>query len=865
MWGLIAASSLILLGMQPMKEKPQKAVYKYASAASELPWIPEDYGGVDLKGAAIRYAQEIFNGDGRYFYEAPGLYHTEKTRFGIVSVEGEEPDLSNVEAMTLISALLSAQALGNDTLPVEEINRLAAKIEGYYSLDEGENIFLNYMDVKSRDLDFYQQVYPGLLYFMIMDRLEASENSDAILRQIAESWYEVVMDLGGNDRLVDFGYAGYDFTAREPFHRENQLEPDGAAGIALIQYYAFQKYGDKKYMRAAQFCMDYLDRFDSHYGYRLLYLYTPYLAARLNAQEGFEYDVAKHMGNYLLPNESNWGWMGPENFASGMIGSRTEYGGTAYTYESIMGLAALIPMAKYETRYAKDIGKLVLHGIDELSKQGTLICRSQDVVREEESVKARLALGYLASMAEPTDQEGILKIDLNVGDFYQKQWDNPSFLLFNPYEEPVTITYEPRTRGVVLYDLLRDEYLNEGSSRKDLEIPPQEAVIVIEIPVERGESKYQVQKKVGQQTPKAGDASVHFKDMKLNETLTADKKIELDIELKDCTLDNIVIEVDGAEVFKNVVYDVPYVLKIDELRAGYRLIKVEITASSGTKDTAYAQVFVDNGNDGGKLEADGELIRQWGGTSPEVTIEFGRNPILELHLSRYEKPWSLQMTDVASGVMFDLRQDSIEGGQVNINLTQMVEDGDIRLYGPHTIQLHFPEDLPLEGLRIFEEGFDAVAPKGWAAAFNPQKMIHWPAGLAGQLNYRNGEAALHNGVSKTIWFEVDMSKKPHLKLKMATSPGVWSVMAYADGADGPKYLQYPTSKTGTFTYDLAEKLADDATDIQFWIVVEGEEEAPAQLRYLKLAYQTPLVKLASAGAVGILVLIMFFVETRRET
>ena len=34
---------------------------------------------------------------------------------------------------------------------------------------------------------------------------------------IADTWYEVVMDLGGSDGIVDFNYTGYDFKNMKSF------------------------------------------------------------------------------------------------------------------------------------------------------------------------------------------------------------------------------------------------------------------------------------------------------------------------------------------------------------------------------------------------------------------------------------------------------------------------------------------------------------------------------------------------------------------------------------------------------------------------------------------------------------------------
>lgn len=861
--------ALLFLAMLPVKATDEPVVlHKYTSATTDLPFIPEGYQTIDWATYAKDYYENILS-DPNFFYEEAGLYHTEKTRLGIVTHVGEEPSKENVEAMTLITLLLSNATLETD-LPRSEMKRLATKIEGYYSLDQGENVFLNYLDKYSRELTFYEQVYPGLLYFMLMDKIEPTENSDRLLEQIANGWHEVVMQLGGEHRLVDFSYTGYDFAKGEPYHDGTHLEPDAAAGIALLEYYAFQKFQDRKYMRAARYCMDYLDNFKSHYGTHLLYFYTPYLAARLNHEEGFKYDVPWHMEVAYEPTADNWGWLSPNHFATGLVGSRTEYGGTAYTYDSIMGLTGLIPLVKYDPRYANEIGRTILHASYELGEQAKLKSRSKDVTLELESIKAQSAIGFLGSMLEPTDVEGILKVDLNQGDFYQTHLDNPCFLLFNPFAEDVLVKYETTTDGVVgLFDLVTESFLTLNvQNETTLSIPGEQSVVLIEIPIEEGDNPYKLNRKVEKEVPQGPEASVRFLNLQENVVLTEDTEIELDMQFRDTSLSNLAIFVDDREVFKNVVYEEPFFLELDDLEPGYHLLQAKMTTKSGLEDHAFIQVFVEKEGDAGYFTAQSEEAQNWGGVTPIMEVDFSRLPILELHLSHYAKPWSMELVDVASGQVYPVRVDSVEAGQLNIDLETIVEEGPIHLFGTHEVQFRYPSDLPVELVRVYHEGFTPLTPREWATAFTPQKMIHFPAGRKGQLNYRGGKAILNAGVSKTDWFEVELDKNPTLTVKVAETMGTWSLLAYLEGQDGPKYLQYSTDEAGTFTYELAgvwDVMHNEPHNIQFWLTSDGEEDARTYLDYLRLANKPGYVRLGISGMLAAFVLITMFVEMRRDS
>ena len=46
------------------------------------------------------------------------------------------------------------------------------------------------------------------------------------------------------------------------FDNGEWTEPDAAAGVALLQYYAFKKFEDRKYIKAATLCMNYLDELE---------------------------------------------------------------------------------------------------------------------------------------------------------------------------------------------------------------------------------------------------------------------------------------------------------------------------------------------------------------------------------------------------------------------------------------------------------------------------------------------------------------------------------------------------------------------------------------------------------------------------
>ena len=130
--------------------------------------------------------------------------------------------------------------IGRDEIGEEFLSKLVPLVESYYNVENGEGILLNYENGSSLELSFWEQVYPGMLYFMLMDRYEATLDSEQILRSIADNWYDVVMDLGGSQGMVDFAYTGYDFKQKVPYDNGEWTEPGAAAGVAMIQYFAYE-------------------------------------------------------------------------------------------------------------------------------------------------------------------------------------------------------------------------------------------------------------------------------------------------------------------------------------------------------------------------------------------------------------------------------------------------------------------------------------------------------------------------------------------------------------------------------------------------------------------------------------------------
>ena len=86
------------------------------------------------------------------------------------------------------------------------------------------------------------------------------------------------------------------------------------------------------------------------------------------------------------------------------------------------------------------------------------------------------------------------------------------------------------------------------------------------------------------------------------------------------------------------------------------------------------------------------------------------------------------------------------------------------------------------------------------------------------------------------------------------------MLVYVEGTDRGYYLQYPTDKIGTFTYDINDVLEkalskeelDSKPNLQFWIVSNGEYGSEVKLDYLRLEYAKNWIEWIAIGTLAIL-------------
>ena len=185
----------------------------------------------------------------------------------------------------------------------------------------------------------------------------------------------MVDTLGGPNVNFD-GITSFSLARNEKSYNGRWIEPDGAAGIAYMLYGAYHMTKDdpdpelralsEPFLTRAMWCVNYLDsREDSPLYEVLAFLVIP-VAARMNAENGTHYDITKMIKFTLQGHSSvrngwgmiteNWG----DKYTCGLMGSITDNGGYAFSMNTFDAAWGYLPVVKYDTRYAYDIGQWML-------------------------------------------------------------------------------------------------------------------------------------------------------------------------------------------------------------------------------------------------------------------------------------------------------------------------------------------------------------------------------------------------------------------------------------------------------------------------------------------------------------------------
>lgn len=544
----IALTGILLLSCNNKADYGVAVTQTQIPRVDEMPELPSPYKIIDWKQKARSFDEYVFDFNpelpaGSMIWLDNSQRNIPQITFGLYTAIDDArqgPKNNNGEfheSLNSLAAILGAGLMGIDKTQQNGYNYVKM-VQNYFNSDNGWNIVMNNTNPEVALLgggygrDWWYDVFPNVLYYAVSDVFPGVENADYIQRTIAEQFVKADSILNG-----DYNYSYFDYSQMKGMINHIPLQQDAAGGHGYVLYSAYQKYKDKRYLKHAKSAIAALDNQKESRFYEILLPMGIYTAARLNAEHGTNYDVEK-MINWVFDGctdpQARHGWgiiVGKwGNYdVSGLQGSIIDGGGYAFLMNSIKTAWPLVPMVKYEPRFANAIGKWMLNNVnacrlfypDEIEDKNQWLpelkgytnsivayegLRYEDLFNKPElkgihpvalgdgpnwnpnnpkesmfSLYSTSPVGILGAMVDTTDVTGILRLNCNTTDFYAEK-PYPVYLYYNPHPETKELTYHPKGK-VDVFDIVSKQYVARGiENPTHINIPANQARVLTELP-----------------------------------------------------------------------------------------------------------------------------------------------------------------------------------------------------------------------------------------------------------------------------------------------------------------------------------------------------------------------------------------------
>ncbi|MBC7884848.1 MAG: T9SS type A sorting domain-containing protein [Saprospiraceae bacterium] len=500
-----------------------------------MPDQPVPFNIRDWKNVAIKYDSFIYdaNKQGQYLplvsYNSNAINYTSQKQIRLHTYVGTFSP-NNSEGINVLPSLVGAALCGQDIRSIYGKDRLVMA-QDFFNKKNGENLYLNNASAGSGG-DWWYDVMPNIYFYQLYD-IYPHFNSEASYQfsSIADKFLEATRKMGGMATPwtpAFMNYRAWNFKTMEP-NANGVKEPETAGTFAWLLYHAYKNNQNEDYLKGAEWSMEYLNSLNSNPSYELQMPYGAYTASKMNAEIGTQYDVEKMVGWCFNKGPlRGWGtivgkWGSFD--VSGLVGEANDQGNDyAFVMNGMQQAAALVPMVRYDKRFAKAIGKWMLNlsNASRLFYPGFLPASLQDgaawsqvndpnALIAHEAMKQKVqnlspyatgdalgggwaatnlavygssSVGYLGAIVSKTNIDKILQLNLNATDFYADV-SYPSYLYFNPFDTPKTISLNVGNSNQDIYESLSEKFILKGvTGIINIIIPPKEAILVVIAPLD---------------------------------------------------------------------------------------------------------------------------------------------------------------------------------------------------------------------------------------------------------------------------------------------------------------------------------------------------------------------------------------------
>lgn len=485
-----------------------------------MPNKPSPYVMREWKQVTLDYDNFVFNTEKTganlpltRINTAAGVNYSDVQNIRMDTYVGQSNHGNVAEAINIIPAVVGASLVGVNKATHLNTNWVQ-KIKDFYNLKNGQNVYLNSYSSGTGG-DWWYELMPNVFFYQLY-ALYPNVDADfaSQFRIIADRQLNVLFQLGAKVQPWTaplMNYRAFNLLTGLP-NTSSVPEPESAGSIAWILYQAYVQTKEPKYLQGAELALDFLQNWTTNPSYEIQLPYGIATATRMNAVEGTNYDIDK-MLNWTFSSGSetlrSWGtiigkWNGYD--VSGLIGEAND-GGNDYAFimNGFQHAATLAPVAKYDKRYARAIGKWILNlanasrlfyanGLPDANQHAssnvwakqydTNSCIPFEAMKQVSggktpyatgdavnggwaatnlSLYSGSAVGYLASIINKTNVEGILQIDLNKTDFRVEN-TYPTYLYYNSTTTAQSVNIELPAGTYDIYDAISETVLKTNVS-----------------------------------------------------------------------------------------------------------------------------------------------------------------------------------------------------------------------------------------------------------------------------------------------------------------------------------------------------------------------------------------------------------------
>jgi hypothetical protein len=525
----VLCASCAASGEPPAAVTPRATTQIAIPRVELMPDEPRGFKLLDFNAIARGYDKVVFDPEGKHASRPLMWWDDSKVNMpargvGMPSYV-DHPEMksgSNHEAITVLGSILGATMAGIDKSKGEA--NYAAMSAQYFNSANKSDLVLNRVSTPTGN-SYWYELFPQIVFDVIANRYPDQDQLTVISNTAAHKWLDAY-DVLSKDGPPSFESISFDFTRMKPVENGKQKEPDAAAGLAQIFFSAYLRTGEQQFLVAADTCLKTIENRPASPSYEILMPFGAYAAARLNAEHDRSHDVGKLLNDYFEPISdvrAGWGlivgnWNGVE--ASGLMGSVNDAGGYGFTMNTFATAIGVVPIARYDERYARSIGKWMLNaaGAIRYCYPGQLPLENTtkpdftsdppnviafEGIRHRYKGKSPLAggdptvygwgpcdlglygsgfAGVYGGIIRPTSDPMILQLDLLVADPCPPK-ALPTFLYFNPHDTAMTIQIDVGTTPVDLYDSLENRAIERSKSGTiELTIPADAARMIVRVP-----------------------------------------------------------------------------------------------------------------------------------------------------------------------------------------------------------------------------------------------------------------------------------------------------------------------------------------------------------------------------------------------